>query len=58
MELLPWLSVLPIVVLLFRAVTGLSKSATRVTPQVLGVRELCFGLLTVLSVAIGAYLHL
>jgi len=58
MELLPWLSVLPIVVLLFRAVTGLSKSATRVTPQVLGVRELSFGLLTVLSVAIGAYLHL
>ena len=55
--LLPRLTVLAIAILLVRAVAGLSKSAPRVTPQVLGIRELCFGLLTVLATAVGYYLR-
>jgi hypothetical protein len=51
-ELAPWLGVLAMGVLLFRAFAGL-RSTSRITAQRLGVGELLFGVFTILAVAGG-----
>jgi hypothetical protein len=51
--LAPWLAVAAFVVLLARAASGLSTSRRLVRPQVLGFRELGYGVLTLLLVLIG-----
>ncbi len=54
----PWLAVVAIAALLARAARGLSSSRRPVRPQVIGFREMGFGALTVLLVAVGHALHL
>jgi len=51
-QVAPWLALLAIVILLIRACAGL-RSVMPITPQRLGVRELLFGVFTVVAVAIG-----
>jgi hypothetical protein len=49
----PWLAVLAFVALLIRAAHGLSGLRRQVRPQVVGFREMAFGALTVVLVALG-----
>ena len=49
----PWLATGAFLVLLLRAVWGLSSRRSRVRPQVLGFQELGFGLLTLTLLAVG-----
>ena len=49
----PWLAVLAFVALLTRAAHGLSGLRRQVRPQVVGFREMAFGALTVVLVALG-----
>jgi hypothetical protein len=54
--LLPWLAALPFVVLLGRAVIGLSVYRRSVTVKRIGFAELGYGILTVLAVAVGHWI--
>ena len=56
MELLPWLTALPFVLLLARAVHGLSAYRWRVSVKALGFSELGLGIGVVLLIAIGYWL--
>jgi hypothetical protein len=49
----PFLAVAALVILLRRATIGFAESGKRVTPKKLGLRELGFGAMTVLAVAMG-----
>ena len=49
----PFLSVIAIVTLLLRALTGFSKSSQQVTAKRLGLLEVGFGAMTVFAVVLG-----
>ncbi len=49
----PWLSVLAMVILLARAVTGLSSWRRAVKPKIVGFQEMGYGLLTVALTVVG-----
>lgn len=53
MLVVPWLAAIAIGVLTVRAAMGLRNNAPVVRPQTLGLREIGFGLLTVLATVIG-----
>lgn len=57
-KLSPVLTVLLMMVLLFRTVLGLSPYRTKMKAMQIGVWEVIYGLLTALSVVIGNYFHL
>ena len=52
-DVAPWLAVVTVVVLLIRSIIGLANSEARVTPKQLGFREVVYGTITVLLVALG-----
>jgi hypothetical protein len=54
----PWLAVVALVVLLARAVYGLSPLRRPLRPQGVGIQEMIYGLSFVLLLAIGYRLHL
>lgn len=54
-DLLPWLSVLAMMILLWRAYTNLNIK-DEITPKILGFREMGFGFMTVILTAIGIFL--
>jgi len=54
----PWLGVLALGLLLLRAAWGLSSRRAQTRPQILGFRELGFGLLTLVLLAVGYRLGL
>ncbi len=56
LALVPWLGVLAMAILLLRAFLGLRASAAPLPPRVVGVQELSYGALTVVLLALGAYL--
>jgi hypothetical protein len=56
--LAPWLAAMAFVVLLLRAAQGLSARRRPVRPQIVGFREMGFGALTVVLVALGHALGL
>jgi hypothetical protein len=49
----PWLGVLALVLLLFRAAHGLSSRRPRLRPQALGFREMGWGLVTLVLLVVG-----
>lgn len=49
----PWLGIVPFVVLFIRAYLGLSRFRKDHPIQVIGILELCYGLMTVLFVSVG-----
>jgi hypothetical protein len=49
----PWLGVLALVLLLLRAAHGLSPRRPRLRPQALGLREMGWGLVTLVLLAVG-----
>jgi hypothetical protein len=51
--LTPWLAAVAFVVLLLRAAFGLSKYRRQMSAKQVGIRELCFGAMTVFAVIIG-----
>jgi hypothetical protein len=51
--LTPWLAVFAFLALLLRAVFGLSKHRQQMSAKQVGIRELCFGAMTVFAVIIG-----
>ena len=55
--LLPWLAVLPFVVLLARALHGLSRFRRPMSVRAIGFREMAYGILTVLAVAVGHWME-
>jgi hypothetical protein len=55
-ELLPWLSLIPFVILLARAIHGLSTRRWRVSVKVIGFVELGLGIATVLLIALGYWI--
>ena len=55
--LLPWLAVLPFVVLLARALYGLSRFRRPMSVRAIGFSEMAYGILTVLTVAVGHWLE-
>lgn len=52
-HLLPWTSLLAMIILLMRAVYGLYLERTTLVARTVGFRELGYGLLTVLLIAVG-----
>ena len=54
----PWLGVLALVLLLLRALHGLSSRRPRLRPQALGFREMGWGLVTLVLLAVGYRLPL
>jgi hypothetical protein len=52
-SVVPFLAVAALVVLLLRAVIGFAREARELTPKKLGITEIGFGALTVISTAIG-----
>jgi hypothetical protein len=55
-ELLPWPSLIPFVILLARAIHGLSARRWRVSVKVIGFIELGLGIATVLLIALGYWI--
>lgn len=55
-ELLPWLSLIPFVILLARAIHGLSTRRWRVSVKTIGFMELGLGIATVLLIAVGYWI--
>ncbi|HSQ25055.1 MAG TPA: YwiC-like family protein [Pyrinomonadaceae bacterium] len=53
LSVVPFLSVVALTILLLRAVLGFSRFDKRVTAKKLGLRELCFGAMTVLALVLG-----
>lgn len=51
--LVPWLAVCVFLVLLLRAALGLSKHRRALSAKQVGIRELCFGAMTVFAIIIG-----
>lgn len=52
-KLIPYLAASAFLILLVRAVLGLSKGRQQVTAKQVGIRELCFGAMTILAIIIG-----
>lgn len=52
-QLAPVVAVLPMLILLSRAIIGFSKRDRQVTAKKLGLREVAFGVITILFVALG-----
>ncbi len=57
-SLVPWLTVLALLVLLIRAALGLSARRVPTVPKVIGFREIGYGLMVVLATALGYVLLL
>lgn len=55
-DLLPWLSLIPFVILLARAIHGLSPRRWRVSVKTLGFSELVIGVATVFLIALGYWI--